>query len=59
VAAQHGVASRGQLLAAGLTRRQIERRVASGEYRQIHRGVYLAAPFQPPHAHEMAAVLAW
>ena len=41
-ASQHGVVSRTQLLAAGVTRRQIERRVERAVLRPIHRGVYAA-----------------
>lgn len=38
--AQHGVVSRTQLLAAGITRRQIQRRLQAQRLRTIHRGVY-------------------
>ena len=41
-ARQHGVASRTQLLAAGVTRRQIERRVERKVLRPVYRGVYAA-----------------
>lgn len=37
---QHGVLSRGQLLAVGLSVRTIERRVAAGRLYLLHRGVY-------------------
>ncbi len=37
---QHGVASRGQLLGAGVTARQIDRRIAHGLLHPLHRGVY-------------------
>jgi len=37
---QHGVLSRGQLLAAGLSPRTIERRCAAGGLHRLHRGVY-------------------
>jgi very-short-patch-repair endonuclease len=37
---QHGVVSRAQLLAAGLSAREIERRVQSGRLHPLHRGVY-------------------
>lgn len=39
-AAQHGAVGRSQLLAAGLSRRQIERRLQSGHLHLVHRGVY-------------------
>lgn len=38
--AQHGVLSRAQLLAAGLSDREVEGRVARGALRIVHRGVY-------------------
>jgi very-short-patch-repair endonuclease len=38
--AQHGVVSRTQLLAAGVSRRQIERRLERGALRPVYRGVY-------------------
>src|SRR5690606_34030375 len=41
-AAQHGVATRRQLLDAGIAAHRIEYRVASGRLRQLHRGVYSA-----------------
>lgn len=37
---QHGVVSRAQLLAAGVSRDQIDKRVACGRLLVIHRGVY-------------------
>ena len=37
---QHGAVSRAQLVAAGLSRRQIERRIAAGRLHRLHRGVY-------------------
>lgn len=37
---QHGVAARRQLLAAGLSGRQIERRLETGRLHPLHRGVY-------------------
>jgi hypothetical protein len=41
---QEGVASRAQLLAAGLTARVIDRRLATGQYRRVHRNVYALGP---------------
>ncbi|MCE0487959.1 type IV toxin-antitoxin system AbiEi family antitoxin domain-containing protein [Ornithinimicrobium sediminis] len=38
---QHGVVSRPQALAAGLTAKQVRWRVDSGEWQRVHRGVYL------------------
>jgi predicted transcriptional regulator of viral defense system len=38
---QHGVLSREQLLAGGLSKRTISRRVESGRLHPIHRGVYM------------------
>ncbi|CAN5806680.1 hypothetical protein BH23GEM11_BH23GEM11_01820 [soil metagenome] len=55
---QHGVASRRQLLAEGLTPRQVQRRLEDERLRTIHRGVYLVGPHTSPRAREMAAVLA-
>ena len=56
---QHGVVARWQLLAAGVTGRKIKRRLAAGRLTEIHRGVYLVGAVLPPHAHEMAALLAY
>ena len=57
-ARQHGLISRTQALALGLTRRAIDTRVASDRWRPIHRGVYLAIPLEPSwHQRLMAAVL--
>lgn len=39
---QHGIVSRGQLLAAGLTHKQIDARLARGQLHDTHRGVYAA-----------------
>jgi very-short-patch-repair endonuclease len=55
---QHGVLSRAQLLAAGLTPRAIQGRLESGRLRSLHRGVYLAGPLAPAWARELSAVLA-
>lgn len=58
-ASQYGVVTRDQLMATGLGRGAIERRVSRGRLHRVHRGVYLVghrAP--PPLAREMAAVLA-
>ncbi len=59
---QHGVVTRAQLLDAGVTGRQVERRLAAGRLHSLHRGVYLIGtlrgPLEPEFAPEMAAVLA-
>jgi len=47
-----------QLVACGLRRGAIRRRLEAGRLRQMHRGVYLAGPVMPPLGEEMAAVLA-
>jgi very-short-patch-repair endonuclease len=57
-ARQHGVVTRRQLLAAGLTSREIQGRLESGRLRSLHHGVYLAGPLAPPWARELSAVLA-
>jgi very-short-patch-repair endonuclease/predicted transcriptional regulator of viral defense system len=38
--AQHGVVSRAQLLQAGLTRNEIDHRIAARRLRRVHQGVY-------------------
>lgn len=61
-AGQHGVVTRGQLLSAGLTSRQVQLRVEREGLRRLYGGVYalghLRGRLEPPHAAEMAAVLA-
>ena len=37
---QHGIVSRGQLLVLGMSRDQVQDRVAGSQLHQIHRGVY-------------------
>jgi very-short-patch-repair endonuclease/predicted transcriptional regulator of viral defense system len=56
--AQHGVVTRGQLGELGLAPRSVERLVARGRVRRVHRGVYQVGPLAGPWAAEMAAVLA-
>jgi len=57
--AQHGVVAVWQLLELGLTRRQVERRVAAGGLHRVFRGVYAVGhPATSVEAREMAAVLA-
>ncbi len=57
-ASQHGVVTRAQLVALGLSSSAIGRRMRSGRLGVLHRGVYLVGPVAPPGAAEMAAVLA-
>jgi very-short-patch-repair endonuclease len=58
-ARQHGVVTRGQLLAAGISRQAIQHRLSQRRLHPLHRGVYLVGhPVSPPLASEMAAVLA-
>jgi len=57
--AQHGVVSRGQLLALGLTSSAIGRRTQSGRLHALHRGVYAVGhPRLSRRGHWMGAVLA-
>jgi hypothetical protein len=56
---QHGRVSRAQLLAAGIDRKRIDRWLADGRLRPVHRGVYAVGHAAPsPHGDYMAAVLA-
>jgi very-short-patch-repair endonuclease len=58
-ARQHGVVARWQLLAAGITARQINLRLKGGRLHQIHHGVYLVGhAVPPPLGREQAALLA-
>jgi very-short-patch-repair endonuclease len=58
-AQQRGVVSRAQILAAGIERGAITRRIRAGRLHPVHRGVYLVGHPNPMHgAREMAAVLA-
>ena len=57
--AGHGVVTRAQLLSAGVTARQIKRRVQSGGLIRVHRGVYRVGHRAPSvEATYLAAVLA-
>lgn len=57
-AAQHGIASRAQLLARGVASRTIDRMVRTGRLVVVCRGVYQIGPLPMPRAAEAAAVLA-
>ncbi|TVP77622.1 MAG: DUF559 domain-containing protein [Gemmatimonadales bacterium] len=54
---QHGVATRRQLLDSGMSSSALGRRVDSGRFVPLHRGVYLISAVDPGRAQEMAAVL--
>jgi very-short-patch-repair endonuclease len=57
--AQHGIASRAQLVQLGLTRNAIERRVTMGRLHPVHRGVYaIGHPILTGQGRWMAATLA-
>lgn len=55
---QHGVVTRRQLRAAGVSRGAIEHRLRKATLRRVHRGVYRTGPITARYADEMAAVLA-
>jgi hypothetical protein len=56
---QHGRVSRAQLLARGVDRKRIDRWLADGRLRPVHRGVYAVGHAAPsPYGDYMAAVLA-
>src|SRR3954462_3487373 len=56
---QHGVVTRAQLVADGVGRRAIDRRIAAGLLRPLHRGVFAVGhPALRPEAWWIAAVLA-
>src|SRR6476469_70117 len=55
----HGVVTRGELLAAGVTDRELRRRVAKGALISVHRGVFRVGHAAPSvEARYMAAVKA-
>jgi very-short-patch-repair endonuclease len=59
VTEQHGVVARRQLLTVGLSRRQIDQRIANGRLHPVHRGVYaVGRPGLTREGLWMAAVLA-
>ena len=55
---QHGVVTRGQLLAANVSKDVVDRRLRTGWLRPLHRGVFSVGPLVETRAREMAAVLA-
>jgi hypothetical protein len=56
---QHGIATREQLLRAGLSSQTIQRWIDAGRLIRVHRGVYAVGHRPPsPHATTMAALLA-
>lgn len=57
-ARQHGAVTRAQLRGLGLTDDRIDRRIATGTLRVLHRGVFLVGPVTLEHTCTMAAVLA-
>jgi very-short-patch-repair endonuclease len=57
-ARQHGMVTTRQLAAAGLGRRAVAHRVATGRLVRRFRGVYQVGPVLAPFGREMAAVLA-
>src|SRR5947207_14606913 len=46
---QHGLATRSQLLAAGLTERQIDRRIGLGQLLVVYEGVYRVPAVRPTY----------
>jgi len=57
-ARRHGVVTTADLVAAGVGRGAIARRVADGRLRPLHRGVFLVGPLKDAWTDAMAAVLA-
>lgn len=57
-ARQHGVVSRAQLLAAGVSRRAVDGRIAKRLLLPLHRGVFRVGVVAAPREREMAACLA-
>src|SRR5690606_33314605 len=57
-ARQHGLVTRAQLLARGVTADAIYGDVRAGHLRPVHRGVYVYGPLTSPLTEPMAAVLA-
>lgn len=59
MAAHHGVLSRREALAAGISRRQIDVRLQRGEWIRVHPGTYRHATFPATWHQQLAAALAW
>lgn len=57
-AGQHGIVTRAQVLAAGVTSSGLDRRIRLGRVRALHAGVYLVGPVHTTFASAMAGVLA-
>jgi very-short-patch-repair endonuclease len=57
-AGQHGVVTRQQLMAAGLSAGAVWRLLRKGRLRAIHQGVYLTGPVESPGARPLAAAFA-
>jgi very-short-patch-repair endonuclease len=57
-AGQHGVAERGQLIAAGVPPHLIDYRLRTHRLEMLHRGVYRIGPVRSPYECEAAALLA-
>ena len=55
---QHGIVTRWQLRRCGMSDDSVDRWLASGALRRLHRGVYWMGPVALPLGREMAAVLA-
>src|SRR4051794_15367384 len=56
----HGVVTREELLAAGVTRAQVKRRIGRGALIRVHAGVYRVGHAAPSvEARSLAAVRAW
>jgi very-short-patch-repair endonuclease len=55
---QHGVVSRAQLVAAGVSPDLLDHRLRAGRLHPVHRGVYRVGPLMGALSREMSAVLA-
>lgn len=56
---QAGVISRAQALAAGSSRHMVDRRVAGGQWRRMHPGVYLVSGFRRTDEARLRAAVLW
>ncbi|MFD4469313.1 type IV toxin-antitoxin system AbiEi family antitoxin domain-containing protein [Rhodococcus sp. NPDC058505] len=57
MAGQDGIVTLTQALAAGMSRTAVDRRVSTGEWRRLHRGVYLRADRQHTNAVRLRAAV--